>query len=387
MDEQDQKRTKKNSISDEVAIPTFRFLWLQGQWPATFRALRHRNFRLFWFGQLISLIGTWMQSVAQGWLITELTAGNAKSTSLYLGIISALGSLPMLFLTLFAGAIADRYDKRRILIITQASSLVLAFALAILTSLGIIRIWHVALLAMLLGVVNAFDMPTRQAFVKDMVGGEDLLNAIALNSSIFNGARVLGPAVAGGLIAIRSIGISGAFYINGISYIAVIIGLAMIAVPRVVNIQAEGDIWHHLREGFRYVAKQRTILTIMVIMAIYSIFGFSYMVLLPAIARLTLHVGSRGYGFMISFTGLGALISALLLATLAGKVRKGRILFIGGTVFSLGLIILSQFHQFIPYLIFLAFVGGGLVISSSSINSLIQEIAPDNLRGRIVSMW
>ncbi|MHB9131884.1 MAG: MFS transporter [Armatimonadota bacterium] len=369
-----------------------RYIVYAGTWPATLRALRHRNFRYFWFGQLISLIGTWMQSLAQQWLVLQLVG--PVNTSLYIGLVSTIGSLPMLFLSLYAGVIADRYDKRCILIVTQTAFMLLALGLAALVWLNMAQLWLVMLFAALSGTVMAFDMPTRQAFVKDMVGPEDLLNAIALNSSIFNGARIIGPAVAGGLIALHQIGISGAFFLNGLSFIAVIFGLLLIRTPFTPRLAGSNSTWQHLQEGFQYVKSHRTLRLVMILMAIYSVFGFSYIVLMPVIAK-SLNKGADSLGLLIGSTGVGAFIGAVLLASLAGMVRKGRILLTGGLTFCVAMIAFSQGHflfpnphnQFIFSLLVLPFVGAGLILASSSINSLVQEIAPDHLRGRVVSIW
>jgi len=367
--------------------PELQFLWYKGPWPATLGAFRHRNFRLFWFGQLISLIGTWMQSVAQGWLITELVLQHYKTAnaSAYLGVIGALGSAPMLLFSLFAGAIADQRDKRRILIATQTSLMLLAFALGLLVGTPLIRLWHIAVLAVLTGFVMAFDMPTRQAFVKDMVGREDLLNAIALNSSVFNSARIIGPAVAGWLIAFVSM--RSVFLINAASYLAVIAGLILIRHKHIRPSSAGRNIFHHLREGFQFVAHHRTIRLLMMIMGVYSIFGFSYFVLMPVFARQVLGLQAKGYGVLISSTGIGPLAGAVLLAAMARRVRKGHALLAGGITFSVGLMVFSQTRHFGLAVALLPFVGGGLVVSSATINSLIQELSPDRLRGRVISIW
>jgi len=367
----------------------FRFAWFTLQWPATFRALRHRNFQLFWFGQLISLIGTWMQSAAQGWLVFTLALNEfgPHNTALIVSMVGAAGSLPMFFLTLFAGVLADRMDKRRILVLTQSASMVLAFALAVLISLKIVLLWQVALFSVLSGVVMSFDMPTRQSYVREMVGPDDLLNAIALNSSIFNAARIIGPFLGGLLMAVPWIGVAGVFYLNGISFIAVIAGLLMIRATPLIGLTGEGNVWQHLIEGFQYVLGHSTIRTLMVIMTVYSIFGFAYTGLLSVIAGQVLNVGNWGYGIMLSATGVGALIGALLLASLAGRVLKGGVMMLSGVAFSIGLIVFGFSHSLLLASIALAVVGGGLVIGSSSINSIIQEIVPDSLRGRVVSMW
>lgn len=374
---------------DDPAGNQFRFLWLTGTWPATFRALRHRNFRLFWFGQLISLIGTWMQSVAQGWLVRDLTLGQSHSahTAYALGIVSAIGSAPMLLLSPFAGVIADHHDKRRILLATQTAAMLLALGLATLSWLGLITLWQVGLFALALGIVNAFDMPTRQSYIKEMVGQDDLLNAIALNSSIFNGARIIGPAMAGWLIAIPAMGVAGTFFVNGISYLAVIASLAAINTIFLPPQRGDASVLQRLWEGVRYTWCHSTIRLLMLLMAVYSIFGFPYIILMPVIAGEELHVGVVGYAMLVAAGGVGALTGALLLASLADRIRKGKLLLAGGIIFTLGLLGFSLSHTYPLSLFLTTLIGGGLVIVSASINSLIQETVPDALRGRVISLW
>jgi len=330
-----------------------------------------------------------MQNIAQGWLVYQLALheyGPGK-TSFYVGLVSAIGMTPTLLFTLFAGVIADRFDKRRILIATQSGAMLLALTLGVLYTTGMIHLWHIMVLAALLGLVFAFDMPTRQAFVKDMVGPEDLVNAIALNSSIFNGARIVGPGIAGVLIAIPSIGYAGAFFANAASYLAVIAGIVAIRLTPHPRALSEANVWEHMREGFRYVIGHRTIRLILVVMAIISVFGFSYIVEMPVIVGQVLHRNVGSYGLLLSFGGAGALIATLILATMAGRVRKGAVMLYGSLLFSLALIAMKTTTSFYVFAVFLSLVSGGLVVCSASINSLIQEITPDHLRGRVISMW
>lgn len=357
-------------------------------WPDTIRALRHRNYRLFWLGQLVSLIGTWMQTMALGWLIAEIAERSfrVENSSFYLGLNGMLGSLPVMILCLFAGAVADRHDKRRILLATQSALLVLALMLGILAGSESAQFWHVILISMLIGVVHAFDMPTRQSFVKDLAGKEDLTNAIALNSSVFNGARIVGAAIAG-IIMHSWMGLPGVFVLNALSYIAVIAGLLAIRHRHVPPPADHRNIFRHLGEGFRYVAGQRTLRLILLTMGIYSIFGFSYAVLLPSFVRYALNAEIKVFSWLLMSAGFGAFLGAIRIAHTARYARKGRSLLTGGLCFSLGLMAFG-FTRHIPLLCFLlAIVGFGLVTSNASINSLIQHLAPDHMRGRIVSMW
>src|SRR5881398_869164 len=284
----------------------------------TFVELRHRNFRLFWFGQLISLIGTWMQSIGQAWLVLELT-----HSAWLLGVVGALQFLPVMLLSLFGGVLADRLPKRRVLLFTQSFAMLQAVVLWILVASGHIQVWEVLVLASLLGLTNSVDMPTRQAFVVEMVGREDLPNAIALNSSVFNMARVVGPGLGGLIIAWA--GVAPLFLLNAISFIPVIIGLALIdlrglytrkehivggkgaSAPRQSTMQS-------LREGLAYVARTPSILLIITVIGIVSLFGINFNVVLPVFATNVLNVGAEGFGFISSAFGLGSLLSALWLA-------------------------------------------------------------------------
>jgi len=301
--------------------------------------------------------------------------------------VSALGQMPIFIFCLFAGVLADRVDRRRILLVTQTILMLLALALGILVSIGMVHLWQVAIFSACTGLVMAVDMPVRQSFVKDMSSPRDLLNAIALNSIIFNLARIFGPAVAGWVIKIHSIGIPGALYINAISFLAVIVGLLLIRIPPIVRAVDESSIWQGLREGFRYAIHQRVIRLLMALMGVYAIFGFSYNVLMSVIANIVLKQDSSGYGMLLGATGLGACVGALFLATTAGRIRKGQVLLYGGLLISVSLIAFSFSHHYLLSLTLLPALGGGLVVSSASINSMIQEIVPDNLRGRVVSIW
>jgi len=375
--------------SQRAATVQFRFLWYAGEWPRALSALRHANFRYFWFGQLISLMGTWMQNTAQSWLVYQLALADygEANASFYMGLIGALGSAPMFVFILYAGVIADRYNRRHILILTQTMLGLLAAGLAVLVGTGHIRLWHVAVFATLSGLTMSFDMPTRQSFVKDMASPRDLLNAIALNSSIFNLARIIGPAIAGVLMEIKHIGVPGVLYINSVSYLAVIAGLILIRYRPEKLLETTGSVWGHMLEGFRYVRHHRVIRLILIIMAIYSVFGFSYAVLMPIFADQILRRAVTGYGWLIGATGLGAFVGAVFLASTAHRARKGRVLLAGSLICCIALILFAESRYFYLSLALVPFIGGGLVVSSASINSMVQEIAPDALRGRVVSIW
>src|SRR5438067_12604464 len=284
--------------------------------PRAFLALRHRNFRLFWFGQMISLMGTWMQTIGQAWLVLQLT-----HSAWLLGIVGALQFLPVMLLSLFGGVLADRLPKRTVLLFTQSFALLQAAVLWILVATGQVQIWHVMVLASLLGLTNSLDMPTRQAFVVEMVGREDLPNAIALNSSLFNMARVLGPGL-GGLI-IAWLGVAPLFLLNAISFIPVIVGIALIDMKQLHAVVKPSDLvkdaprkgtLQSLREGLAYVVRTPSILLVIAIVGVVALFGINFNVVLPLFATDVLHMGPEGFGFISSAFGLGSLVSAFWLA-------------------------------------------------------------------------
>jgi MFS family permease len=348
--------------------------------PRTFSALRHRNFRLYWFGQMISLVGTWMQSVAQGWLVYQLT-----HSPLALGVVGFAGSLPVLLFSLFGGVIADRVNRRSLLIVTQTLSMIQAFLLAALTFTGLVQVWQVILLAFTLGVINAFDNPARQSFVVEMVGREDLMNAIALNSTVFNLARVLGPATAGALLAL--VGTAGCFFLNGVSFLAVIVGLLAMNLRSTQRPAHLGSMWSNLADGLRYIRSDPAVLTLIALTAVIGIFGMSYTTLMPIFADQVLHVGEQGYGFLLSMMGLGALGGALGVASLGSFRHKGWLLTTGDLVFPAMLLSFSLSRSFLVSAFLLVGVGAALVSRAAITNTLLQTMAPDELRGRVMSVY
>jgi MFS family permease len=345
-----------------------------------FGALAHRNFRLFLFGQTVSLTGTWMQSIAQGWLVLQLT-----DSPFYLGLVSALGSLGVLMFTLYAGVVADRTDKRRVVIITQSLLMVQAFLLAALVASGRVTVGSVMLLAAFLGVVSAFDIPTRQAFIVEMVGKEDLMNAIALNTSIFNLSRVLGPVVAGFLIG--PLGVAACFFLNGVSYLAVIASLLAMRLPPWVPRPAAGSAWQGFREVVAFLRSDRRARTLVVLTAITSIFGFPFLVLMPVFARDVLRVGAAGYGALTASVGLGAVAGALGVAVLSRRIRKGRTLVVAGTSFGLLVALFAQSRWFALSVALLALVGCAMIVNNALTNTLLQTLVPDHLRGRVMGFY
>jgi len=345
----------------------------------TLRALRHRNFQLFFAGQLVSLIGTWMQNVAQAWLVYRITGSSAL-----LGMVGFAGQIPVFFISPLGGLIADRYSRQRTVIATQVSAMILAFILAALTLTGRVQVPHIFVLAALLGVVNAFDIPARQSFLVEMVGREDLINAIALNSSMFNGARIVGPAVAGILVA--AIGEGWCFFANGVSYIAVIIGLIMIKVPPAA-VPKKASAISHIAEGFRFAARKTPIRALLLLLGLVSLTGMPYAVLMPVFADHIFHSGARGLGILMGFSGAGALIGALALATRQGVIGLGRWIAVSTGVFGASLILFSLSHSFWIAAALLVPVGLAMMTQMGASNTLIQTMTPDHLRGRVMSVY
>jgi MFS family permease len=356
----------------------------------TFLALRHRNYRLFWFGQMISLTGTWMQIIGQAWLVLQMT-----QSAWLLGVVGALQFLPVMLLSLFGGVLADRVPKRKVLLITQSFAMLQAVVLWTLVATGEVRLWHVLVLATLLGLTNSIDMPTRQAFVVELVGREDLPNAIALNSSLFNLARIVGPGI-GGLI-IAGMGVAPLFLLNAISFIPVIIGLALIDLSGLFAQRkrldsaddargAKQSTLQSLREGLSYVAQTPSVLLIIAVVGIVSLFGINFNVVLPLIATSVLHSGASGFGFISSAFGLGSLLCALWLAWNNHRptihyMLVSAIVFCGIEAF----FALSQI--FALSLVLIAGVGFAMIAFSATANTTLQTVAPDHLRGRVMSVY
>ena len=345
-----------------------------------FRALRHRDFRLFWSGQLISLVGTWMQSVAQGWLMHRLT-----DSALMLGLLGFFQFLPVTLFSLWAGVIADRVDRRRMLLVTQACALAQAVALAALTTAGRIEAWMLLVLAFAFGTFNAFDLPARQAVLVDLVDGEreDLTNAIALNSAAFNTARVIGPAVAGVLLV--TVGEAGCFWINAVSFLAVIASL--IAIRPTAPREARENLVESLRAGARYVMATTPIRNLLVLLAITAGLGFQYMTLLPVYARSILAQGAGTYGLMVAAFGLGALTAAVTMTRRHERWDLRRNLLIGLTSSGAGLAVFA-WSTSLPLSLAMGFLAGfGLILYVGSTNMLLQITTEDAYRGRIMSYY
>src|SRR6266403_2510262 len=349
-------------------------------WRHTFRALRHRNYRLFFWGQLVSLIGTWMQQTAMSWYVYQIT--NSK---LLLGVVSAVGSAPMMRAAIWGGALADLYPKRSILVATQAAQMSCAFLLAAGVWLGFATTPFIIIIAALNGVARGFDMPARQAFTVEMTSREDLLNAISLNSSIVNGARVVGPSVAG--LMIGAVGVAMCFFLNGLSFVAVIAGLLMMRLPRFERKIEIASAREHAWEGIVYSMRHQRVRTILLLFLAVGVFGWSYGVLMPAFARDVLGRGANCYGILMSASGTGALIGALVVATY-GHLFTPRRLALGGVwLFSIALFALSLSRNFYSALAFLIVAGFGMLLFFSTSNTVLQTIVPDEMRGRVMGVW
>jgi MFS family permease len=347
--------------------------------PTTLRSLKHRNFQLFFGGQMISLIGTWMQSIAEAWLVYRLTG-----SSLLLGSVGFASQFPVFLAAPLGGIVADRYNRQHVIIATQVSSMILAFIYAMLTLTHRITVKEIFVLAILLGLVNAFDIPGRQAFLVEMVGKDDLINAIALNSSMFNGARIIGPAIAGVLVA--KIGEGWCFFANSMSYIAVIVGLLLMRVaPRVLR--PSGSPIAHIIEGFKFVRNTAPIRAILLLLGVVSLVAMPYTVLMPIFADRILHGGASGLGILMGATGVGALLGALTLATRTGVYGLGRWITFSCGGFAITLVTFAFSRIFWLSTALLVPVGFCMMLQMSSSNTLIQAMVPDELRGRVMSVY
>jgi MFS family permease len=345
-----------------------------------FRALAHRNFQLFMSGQLISLIGTWMQNISQAWLVYQLTG-----SSLLLGVVGFSSQFPILLLGPVGGIVADRWNRHRVVIGTQAASMVLAFMLAGLTLTGKIKVWEIVTLSALLGCVNAFDIPARQTFLMDMVGREDLVSAIGLNSSMFNSARIIGPAIAGLLVAY--IGEGWCFFANAVSYIAVIAGLLMMKLGPVVREETSASHLERVVEGFRFVRNTGPIFAPLLLLAVVSLVALPFSVLMPIFADRILHGGARGLGILMGATGVGAVLGALTVATRHGVRGLARVVVLAAAGFGTALILFSASRWFWVSAALLVPVGYFMMLQMTCTNTLIQTLSPDRLRGRVMSVY
>jgi len=348
--------------------------------PHVVRALRHRNYRLFFGGQLISLVGTWMQSVAQSWLVYRLTG-----SAVLLGFVGFAGQIPVFLLAPLGGSVADRHSRRHVLIATQTAAMLVAFVLAGLTLTGRVQVWHILVLATFLGVINAVDIPTRQAFAVDIVGRDDLINAIALNSSMVNGARIVGPAVAGVLVA--SVGEGWCFLVNAVSFLAVIAGLLMMNMTARTSVPLPGSALASILEGFRYVRRTGPVRALLLLLGLVSLMGMPYAVLMPVFADQILHGGPRGLGLLMGASGTGALIGALVLAARKGIRGLSHWIALAAAGFGMSLILFSLSRAFWLSAALLVPAGFSMMIEMAASNTMIQSLIPDALRGRVMAVY
>lgn len=344
-----------------------------------FSALYLRDFRLFWFGQIISFSGTWMHSVAQSWLVYLLT-----KSPLYLGIIASLSSLPILLFTHVGGMIVDRYPKKNIIIVTQLLSAAPALAIAILTDKEIITVWHIGVAALFLGTVYAFDIPARYAFLAEMAGKADITNAVALNSAAFNGARIIGPILAGFII--YRFGIAACFYINAISFIPVILALSKIKAKVVVKTYQKGFM-ESIADGWKFVIRERPILCIISLISVFSLFGIPYIILLPVVAYEIIGVGVKGLSLLVASAGAGSFVAVMAIAFKGEARRKDIYIFVSASVFSLAIFGLAFSESLYISMSIIFFAGVGIASFLTISNSFIQHAVPDSLRGRVMSVY
>lgn len=344
-----------------------------------FPALYTRDFRLFWLAQVVSLSGTWMHSAAQSWLVYSLTR-----SPFYLGLVASLGSLPLLLFTFWGGLIADRFRKRDILLVTQSLSIAPALIIALLSTFGVIQVWHVCVMAFLLGTINAFDIPARQSFFADLVEKKDLTNAIALNSTAFNGARITGPVIAG--IVIEHLGITSCFYLNALSFVPVIIALSMIRKGcRPIGYSSKQGRGY--KEVLGFIRHNKAVMNLLLLIALFSLFAIPYINLIPVIADAVFDRGVRGLSILMASVGLGSFFGALILAFMKQIKRKDLFIPISALTFCLSLVAVSLSENFYFTALAMTFSGWGVVTYLAISNGFIQERVSDGLRGRVVSFY
>ncbi|MDO8609589.1 MAG: MFS transporter, partial [bacterium] len=360
-------------ISDNTGVNSYKTFF------NIFPALKIKNFQLYFIGQTISLIGSWMQIVAQSWLVLQLT-----NSAYYVGLVVAVGAIPVLFFTLFGGVIVDRLPKRKVVIVTQIAEMVLAFILGFLVLFKIVTVEHILILSFLLGIVTAIDMPARNSYMIEMVGKDVLGSAIALNSGIWNAARVIGPTIAGILIAYVGIGI--AFILNGASFIAVIIALLLINSKPIFSKHNLHPI-KAITEGIKYAYAHPVIRILLLFTAIVSVFGWSFTTMLPVIAKNEYHINADGLGFMYAAMGVGAIIGSIIVSANSKKMNPIMFIFISNLIFAFSLLGFTLISYFPLALIFLFFAGMGLVSEFSMINTTLQHMVENSIRGRIMSLY
>ncbi|HZM13304.1 MAG TPA: MFS transporter [Bacteroidales bacterium] len=346
-----------------------------------FRSLQHRNYRLFFSGQTISLIGTWMQRIALSWLVYRMTG-----SEVLLGVVGFVAQIPSFLLAPVAGVLIDRWSRYRVLLVTQVISMIQAGILAWLSLTGTLEIWHIIVLSLVLGCINAFDMPARHSFVIDMVENkDDMGNAIALNSMMFNGARLIGPSVAGVVLATTGEGVC--FLINALSYIFIIISLLAMRVPAMGEKKKETKIFSELKEGFAYAFGFPPIKSIILLLGLVSLMGASYQVLMPVYAKDILHGDSHTFGFLMGAAGAGALLGAVYLASRESVMKLGRLIPAATALLSVGLVALAFNSSFLVSMFLMFFTGLGMMAQAAASNTIIQTITDDDKRGRVMSLY
>jgi len=345
-----------------------------------FSALRHRNYRLYWFGMLVAITGWQIQMVAQAWLVYKLT-----ESPFYLGLAGLAQAVPTIALTLFGGVVADRVDRRKLLIFTQAGTGLLMLILATLVATGLVQIWHILLIAFLIGSIWAFDQPARMALVPHLVDREDLMNAVAMGSMIWQGSRIVGPALAGVLLA--TVGYSVCFYLTSIGFLSMIGVLVLVRVPPIVSTAATQNVLQNLVEGIGFILGSPVFLTLIGLTFFNSAFGFSYVTLMPVFAESILEVGERGGGILMGISGIGAIIGTTAIASLGNFKHKGWLILGGGTAFGITLLLfsLSRWYYLSLGVLFLSGIVNSFYLTS--VNTMLQTLVPDQLRGRVMGIY
>ncbi len=355
-------------------------LFTGGILPRTFAAFHHRNYRLFWYGNAVSLVGTWMQNIARGWLVLELT-----NSPFLVGLETTIAWLPAWLVSLPAGVLADRLNKRSILIVGQSILAVLAMVLAVLTLTGAVNIYHILIISGLTGFVVAVNAPVRHSIIPELVGKKDLLNGIALSAAVWNAARIIGPSIAG--VALGVIGAGGCFAINSVSFLAIIIALSFIRLKPAALRATSRSVWQEILVGLKFVKGHKDIRILMLMAAVLSSFGLTYLPLMPVFARDVFHAGPRGYGIMMAAVGVGALTGLLTIATVSRTRHRGRILVAGTLALAVLLLVYSLTRNLVAGMVVLAGMGFSQSTVASLTNTMIQTLAPDHVRGRVMSIF
>ncbi len=349
-------------------------------WRRIFRSLHYRDFGLFWTGNFLSNIGTWMQNLAVGWLLLVLT-----NSRFLLGLNGFLSLAPAMVFSLPGGVIADRLNRRKLMLWSQSAMMVLAFILAALTSFRIVTVWEILAIGFFTGVATALNNPAYQALVPDLVPQEELLNAIALNSAQFNMSRAVGPTLAG--VVLGTLGMAACFYLNGVSFLALIVALLIIVVPARASDIASSSVWRGMAEGLQYVRSQRLVLVLLSLPVVLSLFGFPILILMPAFARDQLKLGAAGLGYLMAGGGLGAVIAALALATQSTIKSSHTYAVASAIVFSVAMVIFSRTHTFLAAFLWLLVVFAGFVVAYALTNTMLQIISPPEFRGRVMGFY